>query len=265
MTKGGKTGYYSNGKKKMPKVKPWYEDDKFWRTCAPVLFSERRRADAPGEVDQIVALLKLAPPARILDLCCGVARHSLELARRGFRVTGMDRTETYLEEARSQAAKEKLKLELIRSDMREFRRANTFDAVLNMFTSFGYFPDPNEDRRVAENVYQSLRRGGVFLIDVMGKEVLARVFRERDWHEEDSILVLEERKLSHNWSWIESHWTIITHNRRATFTVSHRLYSASELASLLGGCGFRKVQVHGGLDGTPYDQNARRLVAVARK
>jgi SAM-dependent methyltransferase len=230
-----------------------------------VLFSERRRADAPGEVDQIVALLKLTPPARILDLCCGIARHSLELARRGFRVTGVDITEMYLKEARNRAAEEKLNLELIRFDMREFRRPNTFDAALNMFTSFGYFPDPNEDRRVAENVYQSLRRGGVFLIDVMGKEVLARIFRERDWHEEDGILVLQEHKLSQNWSWIENRWTIITQDRRTTFTVSHRLYSAAELVVLLGGCGFREVQVYGGLDGTPYDQNARRLVAVARK
>jgi SAM-dependent methyltransferase len=249
----------------MPRAKPWYEDDEFWRVCAPVMFSERRRADASKEVDQIVALLKLAPPARILDLCCGVARHSLELARRGYRVTGVDRTEMYLEEARNQAAKEKLKLELIRSDMREFRRPNAFDAVLNMFTSFGYFADPNEDRRVATNVYQSLKQGGVFLIDVMGKEVLARVFRERDWHEEDGILVLEERKLSQNWGWIESRWTIITRDRRTTFTVSHRLYSATELVLLLSGCGFGEVQVYGGLDGIPYDQNARRLVAVARK
>jgi SAM-dependent methyltransferase len=249
----------------MPRVKPWYENDKFWRTCAPVLFSERRRADAPGEVDQIVALLKLTPPARILDLCCGIARHSLELARRGFRVTGVDITEMYLEEARNRAAEEKLNLELIRFDMREFRRPNTFDAALNMFTSFGYFPDPNEDRRVAKNVYQSLRRGGVFLIDVMGKEVLAHVFRERDWYEEDGILVLQEHKLSQNWSWIENRWTIITHDRRATFTVSHRLYSAAELVLLLSGCGFGEVQVYGGLDAIPYDQNARRLVAVARK
>jgi SAM-dependent methyltransferase len=180
-------------------------------------------------------------------------------------VTGVDRTEMYLEEARNQADKEKLKLELIRSDMREFRRPNAFDAVLNMFTSFGYFPDPKEDHRVIENVYQSLKRGGAFLIDVMGKEVLARIFRERDWHEEDGILVLQERKLSQNWSWIENRWTVIRHNQRATFTVSHRLYSAAELVLLLSGCGFGEVQVYGGLDGIPYDQNARRLVAVARK
>lgn len=230
-----------------------------------MLFSERRRADAPREIDQVVALLKLTPPAYVLDLCCGIARHSLELARRGFRVTGVDRTEMYLEEARNRAAEERLNLELIRSDMQEFRRPNTFDAALNMFTSFGYFPDPDEDRRVVENVYHSLKRGGVFLIDMMGKEVLARVFRERDWHEEDGILVLEERKLSQNWSWLENRWTIITHDRRATFTVSHRLYSAAELVLLLSGCGFGEVQVYGGLDGTPYDQNARRLVAIARK
>jgi 2-polyprenyl-3-methyl-5-hydroxy-6-metoxy-1,4-benzoquinol methylase len=87
----------------MQEAKPWHEQDTFWDTVAPVLFVERRWSDAPVEVEQVVSLLGIEPGARVLDLCCGVGRHSLELARRGFHVTGVDRTRPYLDRASRQA------------------------------------------------------------------------------------------------------------------------------------------------------------------
>ena len=83
----------------------------------------------------IVSLLKIDPGASILDLCCGPGRHSLELSRRGFSLTGVDRTKSYLEKARKQAETEGLKVEFIQEDMRSFCKSNTFDVVINLFTS----------------------------------------------------------------------------------------------------------------------------------
>ena len=249
----------------MEKAEPWHEDDAFWETWGPVLFTRQRLADAPVEVERIVALLNLKPGTRVLDLGCGVGRHSLELARRGFQVTGVDRTGRYLEQASAQAAKEGLKVEFVQDDMRNFCRANAFDAVINMFTTFGYFEDPEEDRQVALNVYRSLKSGGLFLLDTMGKEVLARIFQENRWHEENGALVLEERKVSQNWGWMENRWIMIKDDKRSEFRVNHRLYSATELISLLTGCGFKHVDACGDLDGSAYDHTARRLVVVARK
>jgi SAM-dependent methyltransferase len=74
----------------------WYENDDFWETWAPYLFSQARLRNASGEVDQIIELLQLAPDASLLDFCCGVGRHCLEFARRGYAVTGVDRTRAYL-------------------------------------------------------------------------------------------------------------------------------------------------------------------------
>ena len=68
---------------------PWYEQDTFWETFEPTMFGERRWSDAPTEVENAIALLNLQPGKAVLDLCCGVGRHSLELARRGFAVTGV--------------------------------------------------------------------------------------------------------------------------------------------------------------------------------
>jgi len=216
-------------------------------------------------VVKALALLKLEPGAAVLDLCCGPGRHSLELARRGFKVTGVDRTARFLEEARRRAEAEGLVIEFVQGDMRTFRRPEAFDAVINLFTSFGYFDDPQEDKQVLENVYTSLRPNGKLLLDTMGKEVLARIFRERDWFEQDGALFLEERRLLEGWSRIETRWIIVRDGEQEEFTLKLRLYSGAELRALLREIGFRRVELFGNLDGEPYDQNARRLVALAEK
>jgi len=246
-------------------MKAWHEEDAFWTKWAPFIFFERRWEQARGEVADIISLLKVSPGASILDLCCGPGRHSLQLARSGFSVTGVDRTKMYLEKARKQAEKEGLEAEFIQNDMRTFCRPDTFNVVINLFTSFGYFEDMNDDRRVAENVYRSLREDGVFLIDTMGKEVLARVFRERDWYEVNGILVLQEHRVSRNWSWMENRWIMVKDGKTEESRLSHRLYSAAELTALLRDCGFSSIDVYGDLTGTPYDHTAKRLVAVAHK
>ena len=189
----------------------------------------------------------------------------MELARQGFSVTAVDRTKMYLERARKQAETEGLKIEFIQDDMRQFCRPGSFDVAINLFTSFGYFEDTNDDKQVAANVYHSLKEKGVFLIDVMGKEVLARIFRERDWYELDNTMVLEERKVCANWSWMENRWLMIKDGKMDEWKVSHRLYSATELAALLSDCGFKAIDVYGDLTGTPYDHTAKRLVLVAHK
>ena len=249
----------------MQEVKPWYEDDLFWETVAPVLFSERRWSDAPTEVEDVVSLLGISPGAKVLDLCCGVGRHSLELARRGFHVTGVDKTAAYLETARRQAKAEGLGIEFVQDDMRTFCRPDAFDAVVNLFTSFGYFEDLEDDRQVVMNLYRSLRGGGAFLLDLMGKEVLARVFQERHWHEEEGLIVLQEVAVSENWGWVENRWIIVQDGEKREFKISHRLYSAAELSALLRECGFDRVDVYGDVKGAPYDHMAKRLVAVAHR
>lgn len=249
----------------MGKKKIWHEDDRFWRSCHSVLFSERRLEEASEEVEKIVTLLGLAPDVHILDLCCGVGRHTLELARRGFSVVGVDRTRFYLERASEEARNQGLEVEFVEEDMRTFVRPEGFDAVLNLFTSFGYFDDPEEDARVLRNVHRSLKPGGALLMELMGKEVLATIFRERDWREENGRILLEERRVSRHWGWMENRWIMLTGGRRSEFAVTHRLYSAVELCSLLTQCGFVSASPFGDLGGTPYDQNARRLVVLARK
>jgi len=244
----------------------WFDNDEFWVGFRDYMFSPERMQQTRVEVDNLIALLRLEPGARVLDLCCGIGRHSLEFARRRYVVTGVDRTAAYLEQARTAASKEGLQVEFVRSDMREFVRPDSFDGAINVFTSFGYFDDPTEDLKVARHVHDSLRRGARFMVDLNGKEVLAAKFRERDWNRRaDGTIVIEERRVLEGWSKIESRWIHIRGNERKESTLEVRPYSGVELSAMLKEAGFREVATFGSLGGTPYDHKAERLVAVAMK
>jgi len=246
-------------------MKAWYERDDFWQIMYPKIFDQDRWTSAKEEVESIISLLGIELGDSILDLCCGPGRHSLELARRGYRVTGVDRTLSYLEKARRQAKTEGLKIEFIQDDMRNFCRPGTFDAALNLYSSFGYFEDQEDDRRVIKNLNKSIKSGGRLIMEMMGKEVLARIFRERDWHEENGVLFLEERKINSGWGCIQARWVMIKGKEINEFIVSHRLYSGEELAALLLDSDFKTVKLFGDLSGAPYDHTAQRLVAIAFK
>lgn len=232
---------------------PWYEDDSFWQTLELVFFNPERLQRAAAEVESLLRLAETSPNGRVLDLGCGIGRHSLEFARRGFSVTGVDRTGAYLQQAIRKAEEGELHIDFVQADMRDFVRPAAFDLVINMFSSFGYFDDPEDDRRVVDNVFNSLKTGGFFIMEMMGKEILARDFRERDWYEVEDHLVLEERKPEPDWSRLHNRWIIFYDNKRFEHRFSIRIYAAAELTALLKQTGFPEVKVYGGTDGKPYD------------
>lgn len=245
----------------------WFEDDDLWRTLRCVLFTPEILAKAPAQIDGISTLIGLAPNSRILDLPCGVGRHSIELARRGHRVVAVDRTRAYLEEARASAAAAGVEIEFVLEDMRTFRRGSGgFDVVLNLWTSFGYWADPAEDDRVIGNFFAALRPGGTLLMETSSLEVVTKMFRDRDWRQlESGELFLEERRVVGDWSAIENRWVLIRGGEQKEIRFPLRLFTASSLKDLATRAGFVNVRCFGGLAGTPYDHKAERLVLVAEK
>src|SRR5262249_6768695 len=77
--------------------------------------------------------------------------------------------------------------------------------------------------------------------------------------------ILEERKVSNGWDWIDVRWILIKNGRQIERRISHRLYSATELRALLMACGFARTEIYGDLDGNPYDHLRKRLVVVGVK
>ncbi len=247
-------------------MKRWYEDEDFWRAVRPVLFPPRRIQRAKEEVQRIVELLEVRPPDRVLDLACGVGRHSLELARQGFRVVGVDRTRPYIEEARARARRDGLSVEFVEGDMRDFCRPESFEGAFLFFTSFGFFEDRSEDRKVLENLWSSLVPGGRILLEMRGKEVMARTYVPvPTWYEGEGVYLLEEVRVEAGWDTVRTRWTVVASGRVQAFTFRLRLYSAREIRDMLEDVGFEDVRVYGGLKGEPYDHTAQRLVVVARR
>ena len=241
-------------------------DDSFWETWEPIMFTKERLLEIPNAVDNIVSLLNATPEMKILDLCCGVGRHSLEFARRGYTVVGIDTTQIYLDHAERDADKENLQIEFICEDMRSFKYENSFDIIINMSSSFGFFEDNNDQMLVLDNIYSSLKQEGYVLFDMAGKELITRDFVPRVWKSGEYGYVLYEDIPVDDWSKMKHHWTHISKDGVVkTWESTSYIYSAEELKMMLNGTGFKNIQVLGDLKGSEYDHKAQRLVAIGRK
>ena len=193
----------------------WFDNETFWMEMYPYLFTEQRFAAAEEQIEKIFELVGFQGKT-VLDLCCGPGRHSISLAKRGIQVTGVDRTAFFLEKAKEKARAEEVNVEWVLEDMRRFVRPVSYDLVLNMFTSFGYFDDKSDDLIVLKNVFTSLKPGGAFLIDVMGKERLAKIFQPTVSDVlDDGTMIVQRPEIYNNWTRVKSDWTIIKGDHRS--------------------------------------------------
>lgn len=242
----------------------WFEDEQFWSTWYPYMFNKERFEQAEIEVDQILALAGIEG-GRVLDLACGPGRHSIELAKKGFRVTGVDHSPFLLAKARERAGDAGVEIEWVEEDMRSFQRPGVFDLVINMYTAFGYFDDKAEDLQVLKRIHANLVQGGALVMDMGGKEWLARHFEATSSRRaEDGSLVINRREIFDDWTRIRNEWILISSEGVKSFEFHHTIYSGQELRDRLEEAGFESVGLYGDLEGNPYGIDAKRLVAMAR-
>jgi SAM-dependent methyltransferase len=241
----------------------WFEDESFWELLCPFLFPAERMEAAADEITRILELIDFEG-RDVLDLCCGPGRHAVELASRGYNVTGVDRTRYLLDKARRYAAERDVSVEWVRCDMREFKRPDTFDLVVNLYTSFGYFEDPSDDLTVLQAMAASLRPGGRLVIQMAGKEQIASIYQpsSADTIEGAGILV-QQREVLQSWSRLRNRWTVVQDGRATSVEFEHTLYSAREITDLAEEAGFSAIDTFGDLDGGPYGPAAERLILSA--
>ena len=241
----------------------------WWRTWfGPVylaLYDPVLQERTPGEVDAIERLLEIRPPLRLLDLACGQGRHSIELARRGYQVTGVDQSRYLLDVAAQRAAMAGVAVHRVEGDMRRPPpEVGGYDVVVNLFTSFGYFADDADDLVVLRAVAGVLRPGGRFLLELLNGERIMRTFEEREWIPFGEATVLERRRLDRDRHRMEVDRTIVRDGHEEQTFHTLRLYSGRELAALAREAGFTHVELYGGWDREPLTENSLRVVAVAR-
>ncbi|WP_030765346.1 class I SAM-dependent methyltransferase [Streptomyces sp. NRRL F-2664] len=242
----------------------WFADQAFWTDFYPHLFSAERAAQAERIVERS-PLLRFPAGARVLDLCCGPGLFTVPLARAGHPVTGVDLSAPLLERARKRCADAGVEVRLVEADMLAFAEPGAFDAVVNMFTSFGYLDRHEDNVQVLRNAHTSLAPGGTLLVDVVGKEVLARRDERVSLSELDGKVLVQRDTVLDDWCRLRSDWYSVDGTRAATASMTIHLYSARELREMLHGAGFAEVRFHGDYEGGPYDHRAERLIAVATK
>jgi SAM-dependent methyltransferase len=136
-----------------------------------LLYKNRNYEEAQKLITNLDNFFEFSASQSILDLACGKGRHSIFLNSKGYNVTGVDLSENNVNEANLSANSS---LHFFAHDMREVFRSNGFDVVLNLFTSFGYFDDDNDNQRVIDAVAEDLKSGGLFVIDYMNGEKAIR-------------------------------------------------------------------------------------------
>lgn len=201
------------------------------------------------EVDLISDILDLKPDDQILDLCCGHGRHSLELARRHFPdVEGLDRSHYLIQRAKRNARKERLSVKFREGDARKLPHPpDTFDSVMILGNSFGYFETAQDDMRVLREVFRVLRPWGKLLIDITDGGYLRENFKSRSWEWIDrKHFACRERALSVDGQRLITR-EIITDMSKGVIAdqfYGERLYTRSDLTRLIQEAGFTETTVH---------------------
>lgn len=217
-----------------------------------------------AEVAFLRRVTSVEPPARVVDYGCGHGRHSLELARHGYRVTGVDATERSLERARA-AVDPGMDVRFINADYRD-PPPGEYDLALSAFGSFGFGTD-EENEQTLHLWCDRLREGGWLVLELWHRDRIVSAFNPgRVWRAGSSLTVDERHELDQLSGRMRIRYAYAYDDgRRAEHELSVRLYSAPELRRILERAGMSVVALHGSLRGEPYSLEARYLVVIARK
>ncbi|MGD8992526.1 MAG: class I SAM-dependent methyltransferase [Desulfobacterales bacterium] len=253
-------------------------DPAWWKTLFDevYLLTDARSVCDPQitrrEVDLICRLLPIVGGHRILDLCGGHGRHSLELSRRGFLAcTLLDYSETLINIAKATACNDNLEIKFICADARQLEIApDSYDHVIIMGNSLGYVQEAGADAKIIAEVYRVLRGGGWILLDVADGSAIRSSFRPNAWHEiGDSVIVCRQREIQEPFVCAREIVLSKTEGLIRDQNYAIRIYDAADVSNLLAQSGFRHIEIH--TDFSPHTADGdygfmnNRMIAVAQK
>ena len=222
-----------------------------------------------SEVNGIIKLLHAKTGESILDCPCGYGRHSIELARRGFQITGVDINSDHLRQAMESARGLSNVPDFQKLNMLYLDYDSKFDHVINMFYSFGFFESDEENERVLQNFYNALKLGGKFLMhtDVNIPRIINGKYKTRDTRslKDGGILTVNDSydPKTHR---VVGSWTIKAKGGHETIRrYSVRVYTKDEFVELCRKIGFRSCQVFSDWDSNPYSEDSEDMIIVASK
>ena len=224
----------------------WIFNSMYLRTDADIVEDKQI---TKNEVDLFTSILNLSKESVILDLACGQGRHSLELARNGFsNITGLDRSHYLIRKAKSAMQQEGLKIVFKEGDARKLSfPSDTFDVVMILGNSFGYFESNEDDMMILKEVFRVLKPEGTFLIDVADGYYLRNHFQPRSWEWIDKkYFVCRERSLANDNERLISR-EVISHVEKGIVVdqfYAERLYSTDMLSDMFTRSGYKNIIFH---------------------
>ncbi|HEV7428968.1 MAG TPA: class I SAM-dependent methyltransferase [Thermoanaerobaculia bacterium] len=206
-----------------------------------------------------------APGRAILDVACGAGRHSIPLARRGYGVTGLDLSTTFLDEARRRSEGEQLSIEWHRGDMRELPWRDRFDGALCFGNSFGYC-ERDGTRAFVRTLAASLKPGAAFVLETGATaESLLPALQTRRWMEVGDILFFSSATYDAANSRLDVDYSFVRGSVRESATAHTFVYTIAEVRELFASVGLIVEQLCSTAAGDPFRLGDPRLLLVARK
>ena len=215
---------------------------------------------AKKEVNFLIQSLGLKKRQSILDVPCGTGRHSLAFAKRGYFVVGLDINDVCLKKARENCRGIK-NIQIKKGNMAQLAWARgKFDILVNMFSSFGFFKTEEENRKVLKGFIQTLKPRGKIVIQTINREWVLKNIIPFHWEETSQFHIVSKRKYDLKTKYVEAHQAFL-YKKSKLFEIHYcrvRLYSISEMKTLLKQSGLKKIQVFGSSSGKPaqrYDSS----------
>lgn len=242
--------------------KDWYIDW-FSNKLYLELYKHRDEKEANDLVNLIQRSINLKIGDKVLDVCCGAGRHSVEFAKRGFDVTGFDLSGYLIGEAKklkSHAKEKKLKLKFQIKDMRNFDFKNSFNLALNVFSSFGYFESDEENFKVFKNVNSSLKRNGFLIFDFLNESYLRKNLVKQDSAVINGKKITQKRRIENDFVFKD------IKIGKNIFTERVKLYSVNDIKKELEKTGFKIRFVFGDYYGSRFMiKESKRFIIIAEK
>lgn len=246
----------------MPQTKKEWFDDWFESPWYLKLYSHRTDEEATKAIELFRSKTQLPPSSRVLDLCCGTGRHARSLAECGYRVTGIDYSQYFIAKATRENTLDTL--EFIHCDMRDTYPDPPYDAVVNFFTSFGYFEDDAENLLVLKQVHAALRTDGWLLLDYLNEAKVRAHLVPRSVKSLDGAVITEERRIEG--VYVIKNITIEYEGNTQHFEERVKLYTLHDFTALCAASSLEIQEYFGSYTAEKYDPTSSpRLIILARK